>query len=124
MKPYLHAKASARRYGGTPEAFLPIHQFMDSSKAHLADCRHRALLHHSFGCFIAEQVFGVNIDNGEGKLVSVRDIAEDHCKEDLGFIPSVQDYFGAHTEVDDGALKLQPWMGGRRSKRRVISIAD
>lgn len=105
MKPYKHARNSAKMYGGIPEDYLPIHNFMDSSKAHIADARHRALLHHSFGCFIVEQVFGESIvkpdgtifrtsyiTNSDGKKVQVRDIAEQHIKEDLGWIPSVTHY--------------------------------
>lgn len=84
MKPFIHAKASAKRYGGEPKDYLAIHDFMDSSKAALADVRHRAVFHSAFGIFIVEKVFGTNITNSEGKLVSVRDIAEDHVREDLG----------------------------------------
>lgn len=118
-KPYVHARSSARKYGGVPEDYLEIHDFMDSSKAHVADVRHRALLHNSFGIFIAEKVFGHNITNSEGKLVSVRDIAEQHVLEDLGTIPSVQDFLSQ--------MKIQPWMGGRvpkEVKRSELLPAD
>lgn len=71
MKPYLHAMVSVRKWGGRPEDYLPVHDFLDSSKAHLPDVRHRALLHNSFGIYIAERVFGHNITNANGKLVSV-----------------------------------------------------
>jgi len=79
---------------------------MDSSKAHIADMRHRALLHSAFGCFLVERVFGdyetlpngkivkaSYITNSDGKKVGVRDIAEQHIYEDMGWIPSVADYF-------------------------------
>jgi len=56
---YHHAVSSARRYGGAPEDYLAIHNFMDSSKAAWADHRHRAVLHHSYGIFLAEQMFGL-----------------------------------------------------------------
>lgn len=107
-KPYIHAKSSARKYGGIPEDYLDIHQFMDSSKASLADVRHRALLHSSFGCFVAERVFGVVRKNTDDKEYSVRDVAEDHCMEDLGFIPSVEKWLGNMT--------IQTWMGGPCNK--------
>lgn len=106
MKPYKHARNSVKRWGGIPEDYIEIHNFMDSSKAHIADSRHRSLLHHSFGCFLVEKVFGdiiikpdgtpvktTYITNSDGKKVQVRDVAEDHIKEDLGWIPSVSDYF-------------------------------
>lgn len=56
---YHHAVSSARRYGGSPDDYLALHAFMDSSKAAWADQRHRAVLHHSFGIYLAEQVFGL-----------------------------------------------------------------
>ncbi len=61
-KPYIHAKTAAKRFGGDETPFLEISNFLDSSKAHIADSRHRALLHHSFGCFLAEKVFGTNFE--------------------------------------------------------------
>lgn len=58
MKPYLHGKGSVRRHGGKEEDYQKIHDFIDSSKAHFPDMRHRAILHSSFGIYITEQVFG------------------------------------------------------------------
>lgn len=104
-KPFIHAKSSARKYGGKPEDYLPIHQFMDSTKTALPDVRHRAILHSCFGCFLVEQVFGVSAKNSEGKDYSPRDIAEDHCIEDLGFIPSMDRWFKN--------MPIEKWMGGR-----------
>lgn len=77
--------------------------------------RHRALLHSAFGCFLAEKVFGTIITNSDDKKVCVRDIAEDHILEDLGFIPSAQDW------LKD--LPMQDWMfGGRRDEIKTIKI--
>ena len=115
MKPHLHAKNSARKYGGKPEDYQAIHDLLDSSKAHVADMRHRALLHNSFGPFLAEKVFGVLVTNSDGQKVSVRDVAEDHILEDLGRIPSVQDYLDH--------MDLQPWFGGR-PRRRTVCLED
>lgn len=115
MKPYIHAKSSAKRYGGVPEDYLPIHDFMDSSKAHIADVRHRALFHSTFGCFIVEKVFGTVLTNSDGKEYSVRDVAEDHILEDLGRIPTVFEYFEG--------MPIQQWMGGQsKSIRRVMEF--
>lgn len=108
-KPYIHAKSSARKYGGVPEDYLDIHQFMDSTKASIADVRHRAILHSSFGCFVVEQTFGVVRKNSADKEYSPRDVAEDHCMEDLGFIPSMEHWLKN--------MAIQPWMGGRKNKR-------
>lgn len=115
-KPYIHAKSSAKKYGGKPENYLSIHQFMDSSKAHFADVRHRALFHSSFGCFIVEQIFGVIATNSDGKDYSPRDIAEQHILEDLGKIPSVSDYLSL--------MEIQSWMGGPSKTQRTISMKD
>jgi hypothetical protein len=116
MKPWLHAIISAKKYGGTPEDYIKIHDFIDSSKAHVPDMRHRALLHSSFGCFLTEQMYGHNITNSEGKQISVRDIAEEHIIQDLGFIPTVEQYLGN--------MQLQPWMSGSRktTKTRTTRI--
>lgn len=60
-KPWIHAESSARKFGGRPEEYLPIHDFMDSSKAVFPDNRHRALTHNSWFIFVVEKVFGNNL---------------------------------------------------------------
>lgn len=102
MTPYHHALSSVNKWGGTPEDYLPIHDFFDASKAHYADQRHRALRHHSAGIFECEAHFGHVITNSAGKQVPVRLIGEQHVKEDCGFIPTVKDWLQNIT--------LQPWM--------------
>jgi hypothetical protein len=119
MKPFIHAKSSARKYGGKYQDYLDIHEFMDSSKATLGDVRHRAILHSTFGCYIVQQMFGNVRTNSDGKDYSTRDIAEDHCMEDLGFIPTVEHWLGN--------MKIQGWMGGpanktEREKRKFIAM--
>lgn len=94
-KPYIHSESSVRRWGGKIEDYLPVHCLMDSSKATIADNRHRCLTHSSwFIGVILEKIFGTTITNSDGKVVSVRDIGEQHVLEDFGgrFIPSAQDY--------------------------------
>src|SRR3546814_8138957 len=44
---YYHALSSVRKWGGTVDDYLPLHQWFDQSKAILADPRHRALRHHA-----------------------------------------------------------------------------
>lgn len=106
MKPFIHAKNSAKKYGGEPEDYLEIHNFLDSSKITLADIRHRALLHNTFGIFMVEKAFGSTITNSKGKKVSTRDLAEDHVIEDLGFIPTVEQWLKE--------IPLQDWMTGMK----------
>lgn len=111
MKPYSHAKNSVKRYGGSIEDYLPVHDWFDSSKATYADTRHRAVLHHSFGIYLAEQLFGHIIVNSDGKEVHVRNVAEDHVIEDCGFIPTVEDWMGK--------IQSEDWMRGNGMKKRI-----
>jgi hypothetical protein len=90
--PLIHAKSSVKKHGGIVENYLPIHQWFDETKAHMADFRHRALRHHSLGIFWAEEKFGVFITNSDGKQIPVRVIGEQHVMEDCGFIPTPQDW--------------------------------
>jgi hypothetical protein len=104
--PLKHAQSSGKRFGGKPEDYLPIHNWFDESKAFLADFRHRALRHHSEGIFLCERIFGVSITNSEGKEIPVRYIGEQHVKEDLGRIPTAQDWLTR--------IKPERWMYGQR----------
>lgn len=115
MKPLIHATISAKKYGGEAEDYMEIHNFFDSSKATCADVRHRAILHSSFGIFLAERLFGDYIVNSEGKKVSVRDVGEDHVMDDLGFIPSVDHWVKN--------MAIQPWMAGKAKKNVRKSIS-
>jgi len=90
--PLYHAESSARKYGGKPEDYLPLHNWFDQSKSYHADFRHRALRHHAEGIFLCETIFGVAIKNSDNRMVPVRFIGEQHVKEDLGFIPSAADW--------------------------------
>jgi hypothetical protein len=117
MKPYIHAQSSARRYGGKPEDYEEIHNFLDSSKAAFPDNRHRALTHNAwFIGQILERVHFSNsgemtadnrfpyIINSDGKKVFVRDIGEMHVLEDYKnrFIPSAADFLNE--------LEYKDWM--------------
>jgi hypothetical protein len=109
MKPYIHAKNSVKRYGGTIEDYMPIHDWFDSTKAAYANFGHRAILHNTFGIYLCEQVFGTTITNSDGKVLSVRDIGEDHVKEDCGGkIPTIEDWMKS--------LTPEPWMLGKGQK--------
>ena len=121
MKPLLHANVSRKQHGGNIDDYLPIHNFIDSTKAAMPDVRRRAILHSAFGCFLVEQVFGTYITNSDGKKVSTRDIAEEHIIQDLGFIPTLEKYLNN--------MQLQQWMSGtERGKhnlgKRHISLED
>jgi hypothetical protein len=101
--PLYHAAMSVKRWGGRPEDYMPVHEWLDSTKETFADYRHRALRHHAQGCFEAERVFGPSITNADGKMVPTRYIAEMHVQEDCGGkIPTVSDWLRN--------LKHESWM--------------
>ena len=104
--PFKHAESSARRFGGKPEDYLVIHNWFDESKSFFTDFRHRALRHHAEGIFLAERIFGVTIVNSDGTRVPLRYVGERHVKEDLGRIPTVQDWLSQ--------ISPQRWMYGQR----------
>jgi len=114
MKPHLHGNVSAKKFGGKPEDYQEIHDFLDSTKACHADMRHRAILHNSMGPFIAEKVFGITIVNSEGKTVSVRDVAELHIIDDMGRIPSLSDYLHG--------MPFYDWLGKPKKEVKEISF--
>ena len=101
--PYHHSLSSVHKWGGEPEDYLEIHRWLDESKSYMADFRHRAMRHHAEGIFQCERLFGVTIENSNGRVVPVRFIAERHVQEDLGWIPSVQDWLKC--------ISPEPWMG-------------
>jgi hypothetical protein len=115
LKPWIHAVNSMKRYGGTPEDYLKIHDWLDQTKSAMPDVRHRAILHSSFGIYICEQVFGTYIVNSEGKKVQVRDIAEDHVMEDFGGkIPTIEQWLKN--------LPIEEWMNGKGQKTYNIKL--
>lgn len=101
-KPIVHAESSARKYGGDPMDYFPIHDFLDNSKGAIPDNRHRALTHNSwFLSNVLEKIhipevkwFGPYLINSEGRKISVREIGEQHILEDFKgvFIPTAADY--------------------------------
>ena len=100
--PYHHAESSVIKWGGDVKDYVAIHSWFDESKAHMADFRPRALRHHTEGIFMCESIFGVTIVNSQGRKVPVRFIGEQHVKEDLGWIPTVKDWFKN--------IKSESWM--------------
>jgi len=105
--------SSARRHGGVPEDYLPIHDWFDASKEMEPSFRHRALRHHSQGIFECERVFGTSIKNSDGKDIPVRVIGEQHVKEDFnGFIPTVHDWVKG--------IPFEKWMQPNPAHQREI----
>jgi len=103
--PEIHAKSSVKRWGGTIEDYLAIHELLDSPKETMNNNTSRMLTHNVWFCYkIIPKIFGYNITNSDGKSVDTIDIAMLHVAEDfrMKFVPTAQDYL-KHMEI-------QPWM--------------
>ena len=91
--PIIHAKSSAKRFGGTWEEYIIYHEWFDITKAWYGDSLHRIFRHHSEGIFELENTFGKSFTNSEGKEVYIRYVGEQHVKEDCnGYIPSAKEW--------------------------------
>lgn len=116
-KPWIHSVSSAKKFGGKPEDYIAVHEFLDSSKGAVSDNRHRIATHNSWfimevlprvrfpnSCEMSNDFKFHTIINSDGKNISIRDIGEQHVSEDYRnkFIPTLQDY------VDH--LELALWM--------------
>lgn len=116
MNSYQHAVSAARKWGGAPEDYLAVEEFIDSSKKIIGDARHRAMYHHTAGVWLCQEVFGhtlsIKKENGVSK-VPVRLVAERHILEDLGWLPSPWHYFKE--------MPLEPWMSGAQRKELPLS---
>ncbi len=102
MDVWKHSRLSARKFGGDPADYAPVHAFLDSSKLFCYHIRHRLLLHNLFGVELAMQLFGDFIRNEDGETVLVRDIAAAHCREDLaGRVPTLFDWLRNSPQLQD-----------------------
>lgn len=113
-KALVHARSSAKRWGGQPDDYLAIHEKMDSTKSAHAEVTHRCVFHSAFGIFVIESIFGRTLTNSDGREVFVRDVAEQHVLEDLGWIPSLSDWLRE--------MPSQPWMAG--AKKMPLHIVE
>jgi len=116
LNPYHHSLSSVKKWGGCVDDYLPIHRWFDQSKAFYADFRHRAMRHHAQGIDMAETIFGHTITNSEGRILPIRFIGEQHVKEDLGRIPTVQDWLRC--------IRPEPWMFGRRGVAEQLGLVQ
>lgn len=70
--------------------YLAFHSWIDYTKGQLADCRHRMLLHNSWGIFVIERKFGPVFPRAsDGEAMPTRTLAERHIIEDLKCIPTL-----------------------------------
>jgi hypothetical protein len=91
--PKEHSKSSAKKFGGKPEDYDHLHQWLDETKSWFGDSLHRMFRHHSEGIFEMEKKFGVSFVNSDGKTVYTRYVGEQHVKEDCNnYIPSAKEW--------------------------------
>lgn len=110
--PYHHALSSVKKWGGTVEDYLSIHDWFDRSKEIIATFQHRALRHHAEGVYACEAVFGKTLTLSSGRIIPTRWVGEQHVREDLGFIPSFADWAKA--------IRPEPWMGRTQRIEREL----
>jgi hypothetical protein len=118
MNSWNHAQSAARKWGGTPEHYIDIEEFIDSSKKIIGDVRHRSVYHHTEGVWLCQRIFGRVLEVpracGEGTLqVPVRLVAERHILEDLGWLPSPADYLEG--------MPIKTWMSGAQRTELPLS---
>ena len=98
MNSVIHSQISVRKRGGKIEDYLPIHDFIDSTKELCSDNRHR-ILHTMWGIKrVIVPIFGHTIVNSDNKAVNVKDLCEqDHILPDYHnkFIPTLSDFVSA-----------------------------
>ena len=114
MKSFNHCKSSVKYFGGIEDDYYDIHSWFDRSKNYYGDIRHRALRHHTQGIEECEYIFGYSIKHSDGKEIPVRSIAEHHIREDLGFIPSVQDWLKE--------IVPKPWMASTKKNIKKMNL--
>ena len=111
MNSWYHAVSASKKWGGVPDDYIEIEEFIDSSKKIIGDVRHRSVYHHTEGVWLCQKIFGRVIRTSAGREVPVRLIAERHILEDLGWIPSPADYLKT--------MPIEQWFGG--AKRRELT---
>ena len=98
--PIEHSKSSAHKFGGKPEDYDHIHQWLDETKGWFGDSLHRMFRHHSEGIFELENKFGKSFINSDGKTVYTRYVGEQHVQEDCyGYVPCAKEWIiGMNTD--------------------------
>jgi hypothetical protein len=113
--PYHHALSSVKKWGGSVDDYMAVHNWFDASKQITADFRHRALRHHAEGIFMLETIFGPTLTLSTGRTIPTRWVGEQHVTEDLGFIPSFADWVRC--------IRPEPWMGRAQRLEREVDRA-
>lgn len=102
MNIWEHCLISQRKFGGAVQDYEKVHSFMDCSKYFYYHAKHRLLLHNLFGVELAVELMGNFILNADNQQILVRDIAVEHCKEDLdGKIPTLFEWLQGNEHLEN-----------------------
>jgi hypothetical protein len=94
--PLQHSNSSVKKFGGSVEDYIEIHNWFDETKGWVGSSYHRAFRHHSEGVFECEKKFGLSFVNSEGKTIYTRYVGEQHVKEDCNnYLPSAKEWLDA-----------------------------
>lgn len=94
----------AKKFGGKPEDYNEINSFMDMPKKFSNNDFVEYITHNSFGCYLAEAVFGVNFTRkSDGAVRPTRLVAEEHCNFQTGKIHSL------HEVLHDNLVVNKKW---------------
>ncbi len=149
MKPFIHAKTSARKYGGNPGDYIELHNFFDSTKQAIASMAHRAILHNAWGIFLAEKLFGYPFEKIQ-VLAQKHNWSEEEVKDIMSLIDlsrtgsspnimnsdgkqvSVRDVGEDHVLEDVGKipslseclkdLPISPLLGGNKKITKILTF--
>lgn len=136
MDIWKHCLLSKRKFGGDAEDYFQIHNFIDCSKLFIFHSKHRILIHNLYGIELCTLIFGHYILNSDNKTILIRDIAAEHCKEDLsGYVPTLNDWFVNFElpknfiipEVEDSDLKdfiYKPFLRSTCKSSLIITCSD
>jgi len=120
MNYWKHSLLSRKKFGGLADDYLSIHKFLDSSKLFYYHYKHRALLHNTYGIELSVRMFGETLVNSDKQTLLVRDIAAEHCKEDLlGMVPTLHHWF-APAEAQLAALVNPVYPADEKLKEFVL----
>lgn len=136
MDIWKHCLLSKRKFGGNAEDYFQIHNFMDCSKLFIFHSKHRVLIHNLYGIELCTLLFGHYILNSDNKTILIRDIAAEHCKEDLsGYVPTLNEWFVNFElpknfiipEIEDSDLKgfiYKPFLRSTCKSSLIITCSD
>lgn len=105
-------EGAAARWGGKGEDYAPLIAFFDMVETWTGHPHARALLHNSFGPFIADQLLGEAIELEDGRLVPTRTVAEDLVLARMGWIPPASFVLSR--------IPMKPWMSGSESTPALL----